>query len=86
MVRALQMEEVSPVEIAQETPPKDAFIAPSINDDAILNGHSYTHHSEIPRRIADNKSTEVVLGIDEAGRGPVLGQCILPSNVREIEV
>lgn len=58
---------------AQETPAEDVFIAPSIHDKDILQGRSYTHHSTIPKAVADDPALECVLGVDEAGRGPVLG-------------
>lgn len=64
---------VEPQDIALETPVDDVFRAPSINTPEILNGNSYTHHSPIPATILNDMSTECVLGIDEAGRGPVLG-------------
>lgn len=60
-------------DIAQETPAQDVFIAPSIHEQAILCGRSYTHHSAIPDVIARDISTDCILGVDEAGRGPVLG-------------
>ena len=59
--------------LAQETPLENVFIPPSINKAQVLFGASYTHHSAIPNAIAADLSTECVLGVDEAGRGPVLG-------------
>jgi len=67
------MEGIDSQDIAQETPAEDIFIAPSIHEEAILAGASYTHHSPVPETITASKSTECVLGVDEAGRGPVLG-------------
>ena len=67
------MEDVDSQDIAQETPAKDIFIAPSIHQQAILARGSNTHHSPIPETVSLDLSTECVLGVDEAGRGPVLG-------------
>lgn len=67
------MDEPDSQAIEQETPADDVFIPPSINQNQILAGFSYTHHTAIPEAIADDMSIECVLGVDEAGRGPVLG-------------
>ncbi|KAL8760633.1 MAG: hypothetical protein Q9184_003193 [Pyrenodesmia sp. 2 TL-2023] len=86
------MEELEPQDIAQETPAEDVFIAPSVRDTEVLAGASYTYHSPIPSVIQKDLSTECVLGVDEAGRGPsrptaveaddpgamVYGLCYLP--------
>ena len=72
------MENLESPEVAQETPVKDVFIAPSINEKEILLGRSYTYHSPIPEIMTEKLATECVLGIDEAGRGPVLGNFSLP--------
>ncbi|KAL8841761.1 MAG: hypothetical protein Q9170_000794 [Blastenia crenularia] len=61
----------------QETPAEDVFIAPSIYEKEILAGASYTHHSPVPSLVKDDLSIDCALGVDEAGRGPVLGMAIL---------
>lgn len=62
-----------PQDISQETPVVDVFIPPSIHREQVLLGDSYTHHSAIPATVKNDMTTECVLGVDEAGRGPVLG-------------
>lgn len=70
------MEEAESQDLTQEdVPTENIFIAPSIHEADILAGVSYTHHSPIPQLIRDHLSSiECVLGVDEAGRGPVLGE------------
>lgn len=70
------MENVDSQTIIQETPPDNVFIAPSIHEREILAGISYTHHTATPEAYIKDKSVEYVLGVDEAGRGPVLGKSL----------
>ncbi|KAL2112657.1 hypothetical protein VUR80DRAFT_6933 [Thermomyces stellatus] len=57
----------------------DVFTPPSIHPEALLAGKSYTHYSPIPPSLLPTDSSpapECVLGVDEAGRGPVLGPMV----------
>lgn len=73
-MEAIDSQNMASQDIAQETPAQDIFVAPSIHQHVILAGASYTYHSMIPAVVTQNLSTECVLGVDEAGRGPVLGE------------
>lgn len=74
MADTLEDVEMDTQDIEQETPADNVFVAPSIYKSDVLAGNSYSHFSPIPQQIADDMSTECVLGVDEAGRGPVLGK------------
>lgn len=70
-----QMEDVGN-ENPEDVPIEHIFMAPSISRTELLSGISYTHHSPIPQDIVADTDIECVLGVDEAGRGPVLGNLL----------
>lgn len=60
-------------DVILKTPHAGTFQPPSIHADKIEYGISYSHHSAVPTALKSDMSIECVLGVDEAGRGPVLG-------------
>ncbi|KAK7977668.1 ribonuclease H2 subunit B [Apiospora saccharicola] len=66
--------------IELETPTSDVFVPPSVHPETLHTGESYTHFSPVPDSLKPAKGSELgeacCLGVDEAGRGPVLGPMV----------
>ena len=56
-----------------EVPSENVFIPPSVDKVPVLGGITYSHFTHIPEILQQDMNIECVMGVDEAGRGPVLG-------------
>lgn len=66
-------------ESPMDTSTSDIFSPPSIHPESLLAGKSYSHYSPVPAALLPTDSgpaPECILGVDEAGRGPVLGPMV----------
>jgi ribonuclease H2 subunit A len=60
-------------QVESKISPGNVFMPPSIDNTKVLDGTTYSHFTYLPEVLQKDTNTECVMGVDEAGRGPVLG-------------
>lgn len=76
--------------LSEGIPVSTVFVPPSIHHESLKSGCSYTYYTPPPSLVKilkdDFAGTECVLGVDEAGRGPVIGPMVYGAFYLPIEL